>query len=64
MPALKKPGLDVTNVQSYRPISNLSVVSKRLERIVASDFPRFVQGASTSDTLIHPAVASVSDVYV
>ena len=25
---LKKPGLDVTNVQSYRPISNLPVVSK------------------------------------
>ena len=22
-PAIKKPGLDVTNVQSYRPISNL-----------------------------------------
>ena len=34
-PALKKPGLDVTNVQSYRPISNLPVVSKLLERIVA-----------------------------
>ena len=34
-PALKKPGLDVTNVQSYLPISNLSVVSKLLERIVA-----------------------------
>ena len=29
-PALKKP-LDVTNVQSYWPISNLSVVSKILE---------------------------------
>ena len=29
-PALKKPGLDATNVQSDRPISNLSVVSKLL----------------------------------
>jgi len=34
-PALKQPGLDVTNVQSCRPISNLSVVSKLLGRIVA-----------------------------
>jgi len=34
-PALKKSGIDVTNVQSYHPISNLPVVSKLLERIVA-----------------------------
>ena len=33
--AIKKPVIDVTNTQSYRPISNLSVVSKLLERIVA-----------------------------
>ena len=34
-PALKKPRLDVTDVQSYRQISNLPVVSKLIERIVA-----------------------------
>ena len=31
-PLLKKVGLDKTDVKSYRPISNLSVVSKMLER--------------------------------
>ena len=29
--AIKKPELDVSNAQSYRPIYNLSVVSKLLE---------------------------------
>jgi len=41
-PALKKPGLDVTNVQSCRPISNLSVVSKLLERIVAGQLNSYL----------------------
>ena len=31
-----KPNLDPADVQSYRPISNLSVVSKLQERLVAS----------------------------
>jgi len=34
-PRLKKPSLDPTDPQSYRPISNLSVLSKTLERLVA-----------------------------
>jgi hypothetical protein len=34
-PLLKKPDLDPTDVKSYRPISNLSVLSKLLERLVA-----------------------------
>ena len=34
-PKLKKPGLDETSPSSYRPISNLSVMSKLLERVVA-----------------------------
>ena len=33
-PLLKKPDLDSADPRSYRPISNLSVVSKLLERIV------------------------------
>ena len=41
-PALKQPGLDVTNVQSCRPISNLSVVSKLLERIVAGQLNSYL----------------------
>ena len=35
-PLLKKAGLDVNNFKSYRPVSNLSFVSKTLERAVAS----------------------------
>jgi len=42
-PAIKKPGLDVTNAQLYRPISNLSVVSKLLERIVAQQLNTYQQ---------------------
>jgi len=34
-PLLKKSELDSANVRSYRPISNLSVLSKLLERLVA-----------------------------
>jgi len=33
-PVVKKTGLDATNASSYRPISNLSVLSKLLERLV------------------------------
>ena len=48
-PALKKRGLDVTNVQSYRPISNLPVVSKLLERIVAQQLNSYLM---SSDLLL------------
>ena len=34
-PIVKKPGLDSADASSYRPISNLSVLSKLLERVVA-----------------------------
>jgi len=34
-PRLKKADLDQTDTKSYRPISNLSVLSKLLERLVA-----------------------------
>jgi hypothetical protein len=34
-PLIKKAGMDVSDCRSYRPISNLSVVSKLLERLVA-----------------------------
>ena len=33
-PIVKKPGLDATSGSSYRPISNLPVLSKLLERLV------------------------------
>jgi hypothetical protein len=34
-PLLKKPDMDSAEAKSYRPISNLSVISKLLERLVA-----------------------------
>ena len=34
-PIVKKPGLDSADASSYRPISNLSVLSKLLERVAA-----------------------------
>ena len=34
LPLLKKPGLDKEQMSNYRPISNLSTVSKVLERLV------------------------------
>jgi len=47
-PVIKKPGLDDTDVSSYRPISNLSVLSKLLERLVARQLMAYL---SSSDLL-------------
>jgi len=41
-PVLKKPGLHVTNASSYRPISNVSVLSKLLERLVARQLMEYL----------------------
>ena len=35
-PLLKKPGLDAEELKNYRPVSNLTFVSKLVERVVAS----------------------------
>ena len=45
-PALKKPGLDVTNVRSYRPISNLPMVSKLLEQIMAQQLNSYLTSSN------------------
>ena len=44
-PLLKKPDLDSSDVKSYRPISNLSVLSKLLERLVARQLLDYLNGA-------------------
>ena len=41
-PILKKSGLDSTDLNSYRPISNLSVLSKLLERLVVSQLLEYL----------------------
>ena len=38
IPLLEKPSLDCNNLKNYRPVSNLSFISKELERIVYFQF--------------------------
>ena len=47
-PIAKKPGLDDTDVSSYRLISNLPVLSKFLDRLVARQLMDYL---SSSDLL-------------
>lgn len=44
-PLLKKPDLDSADVKSYRPISNLSVLSKLLERLVAQQLLDYLKAS-------------------
>ena len=50
-PAIKKPELDVSNAQSYRPISNLSVVSELLERTVTQQLNTYLQSSGLLPSL-------------
>jgi Reverse transcriptase (RNA-dependent DNA polymerase) len=52
-PLLKKASMDPVDVRSYRPISNLSVMSKLLERLVAKQLVEYL----TSSGLL-PALQS------
>jgi len=47
-PRLEKPNMDDTDVRSYRPISNLPVISKLIERLVAK---RLINYLTTNDML-------------
>ena len=42
-PLLKKADIDPADVKSYRPISNLSVVSKLLERLVCKQLTAYLK---------------------
>jgi len=37
-PLLKKPGLDTNDMKNFRPVSNLSFISKILEKVVLIQF--------------------------
>jgi len=50
-PIVKKPGLDSADVSSYRPISNLSVLSKLLERLVDRQLSHFLSSADLLPSL-------------
>jgi len=41
-PILIKPGLDHLNMDNYRPISNLTFLSKILEKVVASQLQSYL----------------------
>ena len=43
MPLLKKADLDPADAKSYRPISNLSVISKLLERLVCKQLVKYLK---------------------
>ena len=47
-PVLKKPNLDCDDASSYRPISNLSVISKLLERLVLSRITSYLDSNNLS----------------
>jgi len=49
-PLLKKPSLDKENVSNYRPIFNLSTISKIIERVVKSRLTDHL----TQNTLFNP----------
>ena len=48
-PLLKKPGLDKNTPNNYRPISNLNIITKLLERLMISH----IQYHTTSSCNIH-----------
>ena len=48
---MKKPGLDTADASSYRPISNLSVLSKLLERLVVCQILNYLTSADLLPSL-------------
>ena len=51
MPLLKKPGLDKKAPENYRPISNLSTISKILERLVLAQLRPHLLGSQNYNPL-------------
>jgi len=46
-PLLKKPGADAADMANYRPVYNLSFLSKTVERIVAEQLHRYLMEWTT-----------------
>ena len=50
-PRIKKPGLDRDDVNNYRPISNLTFISKVMEKIVAKQLIAYLASNNLMPTL-------------
>jgi len=44
-PLLKKAGSDTSQMKNYRPVSNVSFLSKRLERVVQKRLQEFLHSS-------------------
>ena len=63
MPLLKKPDLDSADLRSYRPTSNLSVVSKLRERIIFRQLCSYLSAADLLPRLQYMHSLSDSSLY-
>ena len=52
IPILKKTTLDKSNLSSYRPISQLSSISKTLERVVYTQLINYITSNAIVDIFI------------
>ena len=50
-PVLKKPSLDIEKLSNYRPVSNLSFLSKVIERVVASRLTKYMSENKLSEPM-------------
>ena len=53
-PLLKKPSLDAGDLKSFRPVSNLTFMSKVVERIVAGQLVQYLQSNGLMPRLQSP----------
>ena len=50
-PLLKKPSLDRNGLSNFRPVSGINLVSKFIEKIVASQIKSHMQNSGISNSL-------------
>ena len=62
-PRLKKPTLDPDDLNSYRPVSNPSFLSKTIERVVAVRFNKHVHSRQSAYREHHSTETAVIDVH-
>ena len=51
LPLLKKDGLDIEILKHFRPVSNLTYISKLIERLVASQFVKYIMDNNLREVL-------------